>query len=646
MSHHVLCYNHWHHCPPLLLWRLRMSVPLAHCADSLEQLRDHLGALNGKLEQLELPRPDQEEWFQLLIHKLLPQLDPNTPLIIAVVGGTNTGKSVVFNHVAGETVSATSPLASGTRHPMCLVPEGFDTCRLETMFDGFSLVPWSHPEQTLEDTPDHLLFWRTCSSLPANLLVLDSPDIDSDAEVNWERAERLRRSADVLVAVLTQQKYNDAAVKQFFRRASGEDLATVVVFNQCQLPDDENYWPIWLQTFTDETGTAPELVYLAPNDRTAAESGKLEFIDLQEDTTGKARDLQHDLSSLRFESIKFRSLRGSLGQLVSERTGVPAWLDSVRARSSEFQSAAELLSAQNLVTNDAWRTIPAGPLIDAVRDWWNGHRSGWTAAIHTMYNTIGRGLAWPIRRIIESRQPVTDDALGGFRHDEWETIVATVQQVYQRLAFCRDAGGELMSARITPLLDGHHREEVLKRLASRHEGCDLHDELHQTVGLALEEFRAESPRSFRMLKRIDKAAAAARPVTSVALFCVGFGPVADAVAPAAMHTALHMAGDVAGGTVVATLGESAVSQPIAQGVSRLQVWLHSLQQKFAVRRAGWLASQLEELVLGDLINDLERAAETPTSNAFLGVESTVTSLAAMLGQLAPPPSHPKTTESP
>ncbi|MEE3365796.1 MAG: GTPase domain-containing protein [Planctomycetota bacterium] len=623
-----------------------MSVSLAQCADSLEQLRDHLEALNEKLEELELPRPDQDEWFQLLIHKLLPQLDPDTPLIIAVVGGTNTGKSVVFNHVAGETVSATSPLASGTRHPMCLVPAGFDTARLETMFDGFTLVPWSRPEQTLEDTQDHLLFWRTCASLPANLLVLDSPDIDSDAEVNWERAERLRRSADVLVAVLTQQKYNDAAVKQFFRRAAGEDLATVIVFNQCQLPDDETYWPIWLETFTSETGTTPELVYLAPNDRSAAESGELVFTDRQHHATGQARDLQQDLSSLRFESIKFRSLRGSLGQLVSEQTRVPAWLDSVQARSDEFRLAAELLSTQNLVTNDAWRTIPAGPLIDAVRDWWDGHRSGWTAGIHTIYNAIGRGLAWPIRRIIESRQPVTDDALGGFRQDEWETIVATVEQVYQRLAFCRDAGGELMSARITPLLDGQHRQQVLEQLATRHAGCDLHDELNQTVGLALEEFRAESPRSFRMLKRIDKAAAAARPVTSVALFCVGFGPVADAVAPAAMHTALHVAGDVAGGTVVATLGESAVSQPIAQGVGRLQVWLHSLQQKFAVHRASWLASQLEELVLGDLITDLENAAETPTSDAFLGVESTVTSLAAMLDQLAPSPSHTKTTETP
>jgi len=147
-----------------------------------------------------------------------------------------------------------------------------------------------------------------------------------------------------------------------------------------------------------------------------------------------------------------------------------------------------------------------------------------------------------------------------------------------------------------------------------------------------------------MLRRIDKAAAAARPVTSVVLFCVGFGPVGDAVAPAAMHTALQLAGDVAGGTVVATLGESAVSQPIAQGVSRLQVWLHSLQQRFAVRRAGWLARHLEQLVVGDLIRDLEQAAATPHSDAFIGVESTATSLAAMLDKLAPP-SRRTTAES-
>ena len=48
-----------------------------------------------------------------------------------------------------------------------------------------------------------------------NLVILDTPDVDSDAPVNWQRADAVRQAADVLVAVLTQQKYNDAAVKQF-----------------------------------------------------------------------------------------------------------------------------------------------------------------------------------------------------------------------------------------------------------------------------------------------------------------------------------------------------------------------------------------------------------------------------------------------
>ena len=56
--------------------------------------------------------------------------------------------------------------------------------------------------------------------------------MDSDALVNWQRVRAIRQVADVLVAVLTQQKYNDAAVKQFFREAVQADKPIVAVFNQ------------------------------------------------------------------------------------------------------------------------------------------------------------------------------------------------------------------------------------------------------------------------------------------------------------------------------------------------------------------------------------------------------------------------------
>ncbi|MGV2333592.1 MAG UNVERIFIED_CONTAM: 50S ribosome-binding GTPase [Planctomycetaceae bacterium] len=65
------------------------------------------------------------EWYELLRQKLVPQLGSSGWLVAAVVGGTNIGKSVVFNHIVGSRASAVSPLASGTRHPTVLVPERF-----------------------------------------------------------------------------------------------------------------------------------------------------------------------------------------------------------------------------------------------------------------------------------------------------------------------------------------------------------------------------------------------------------------------------------------------------------------------------------------------------------------------------------------
>ncbi len=637
-----------------------MTHSLADCADSLEQLRGHFETLGQQLDSLGLPRPDGEPWHELLVRKLLPQLDPDTPLIAAVVGGTNTGKSVVFNHIAGDTVSATSPLASGTRHPLCLAPESFDSSRLESIFDGFLVTPWSRPEQTLEDVPEHLLFWRTCHSVPKNLLVLDSPDIDSDARVNWDRAEWLRRSADVLIAVLTQQKYNDAAVKQFFRRAADEDLATIVVFNQCQLPEDEQYWPLWLDTFVNETGTDPEFVYLVQYDRLAAESGQLEFLGRhttnastdadpkpdQPPASDPPRSLQQDLSSLRFETIKFRSLRGSLGQLLDTDSGVGAWLDTVRARSDEFQAAADLLSAEHLAAIDDWPSIPARPLIRSVRNWWSDQRSGWTGRVHSFYNAIGHTLAWPLRQLAAAPN-TAEDPLAAYRESEWSSMLATLEQVYRRLAWCRDSGGEQLAPRLAPLLDGNSRQHVIQQLRIAHTNCDLNLELARTVGEALEEFRAASPRSFRLLKRVDKLAAVARPATSVALFVVGFGPLGNAAATAAtdaaMQSALHVAGDVAGGTVAATLGESAISQSTATGAGYLESKFRNLQDRFAVQRAGWLAEQLERLLLGDLTRQLGSAARTPQCDAFQEIESTVSRLAAMLNDLMTQPDPTSTS---
>jgi len=46
--------------------------------------------------------------------------------------------------------------------------------------------------------------------LPDHIVLFDTPDVDSIAKQHWELAENIRAAGDVLVAVLTDEKYNDA----------------------------------------------------------------------------------------------------------------------------------------------------------------------------------------------------------------------------------------------------------------------------------------------------------------------------------------------------------------------------------------------------------------------------------------------------
>jgi len=226
--------------------------------------------------------PAGQEWFDLLQNKLLAQLDLPPLLVAAIVGGTNIGKSSIFNQLAGEVASAASPLAAGTKHPVCLVPPQLaDPALLARLFEPFHLEAWQSADDPLSDSSEDRLFWRVGQTMPPRLLLLDAPDVDSDATVNWHRARAIRQAADVLVAVLTQQKYNDAAVKQFFRAAVEADKPIIVVFNQCELDADAAYWPRWLETFCQQTGATPESAYVVPYDRRAAEELRLKFYAIE-----------------------------------------------------------------------------------------------------------------------------------------------------------------------------------------------------------------------------------------------------------------------------------------------------------------------------------------------------------------------------
>jgi len=630
-----------------------MPTTLHNFSNTIHQLSDNLIALEGEASQLDLSGLAGREWFDILQRKLIPQLSDNVYLVVGVVGGTNIGKSVIFNHLVNQQTSAISPLASQTKHPVCLVPQNFEQHHdLEKIFQGFNLTRWSSPEDPLIEDEQHLLFWKNSDSLAPNLLVLDTPDIDSDAEVNWERAERIRQSADVLVTVLTQQKYNDAAVKQFFREAAREEKVIITIFNQCQLPDDENYWRLWLNTFCQETGVHPELVFIAPNDRQAATSLQLPFYprlfepsplnstpetDSNVTTADTSVNLMNAISQLHFGEIKVQTLKGALKYLVEQDTGVPTYLREIKFRSNEFRSASELLSEHELAEIENWPLVSNSVIVDAVRKWWQSQREGWSAQIHGFYNTLGQGVLWPIRYIHSLAAEEKRPAMEIYREQEWSVVLQTVEGIYDRLTLVSELGNELLTNRLKALLNGTSREALLKILHEEHAHFDFTAQLEELIDSEMTFFKAESPQYYTFMKQLDRVAAVARPALSVGLFFVGFGAVGHAgsqlVTDTMVQSVVNVAGDVAGGAATTTVGETAVSSTTATGVGFLEAKFRRFHAVFAQKRTEWLATAIRIHLLKTLPEELKSAVDLPNSEYYQAVQSSVSELEQQLKQL-------------
>ncbi len=691
-----------------------MSADFASFAAGLKRLDRALSALEPAAASVGLSAPRQDEWFQLLANKLLPQLDLPPLLVVAIIGGTNIGKSVIFNHLAGENASAATPLAAGTKHPVCLVPPDLcDQALLQRLFEPFQLHAWHSPDDPLSGSEENRLYWRPGPRMPPRLLLIDTPDVDSDVPVNWSRAKAVRQAADVLVAVLTQQKYNDAAVKQFFRAAAQADKPILVLFNQCDLKADADYWPQWLSIFRDQiasgilpspfsgeaprgypgvradsgkrpnllldtrskpvpspeplqspepqtlnpeprtlnpelckadlksalptppsdTSRSPELVYIVPYDRRAAEKLRLPFYCVGKDgmdPIGRPVELRDELAALRFDAIKIRTFRGAMHRVLDPGTGLPAYLQRIRAAAGDFASAAKILSAQEMARVD-WPMLPAGVLVEEIRAWWDAHRESWSRHIHGFYRVLGRGVTWPIRAAWSSMSGPNVDPLISFQQQERAAIVAAVGKLLDELDRLSQIGNDTLRPRLLKLLGGHARAELLARVQAAHKQLPAVDENYREFLCdELDKWKQENPRIVRYLQSFDHLAALARPAITIGLFFTGLHFAGDLAGQAAVHAAGHTASQIATEAAITggiTGGGEALVSTTSEGVSQAAARLFlRLQSRYAQQRAGWLADWLESELLGSLLSELRLGAEVPQSPAFRDVEK-------MLGEL-------------
>jgi len=182
-----------------------------------------------------------EDWVRQLTLKLAPRLAGEGCLIVAFVGGTNTGKSTVFNCLLERALSPVSPYGALTKHPVVAA----NALRYEQCLEQGKLLPDSFLPKPLDEADmatsdgqeDMSVFVARHDALPDRMALLDTPDIDSIAEEHWELAKSIREAGDVLIAILTGQKYADQCVVKFFREALETGRLVVPLMN---IADDQD----------------------------------------------------------------------------------------------------------------------------------------------------------------------------------------------------------------------------------------------------------------------------------------------------------------------------------------------------------------------------------------------------------------------
>ena len=576
-------------------------------AGSVAELCELVERLRPVAATLGAPAPADCDWHGVLFGKLRPQVAREPLLVAAVCGGTNTGKSLITNAVVGAEISRSVPEAARTLHPVASLPRGLAArVDLAGLFPGFRPVPWTSERDALDTDASDVIVCREDSGgrQPARLVILDTPDIDGTLRENWQRAELVRNACDVIVAVLTQQKYNDAAVREFFAAAAAAGKTVFVIFNMVDWPRQRERIAGWLATFAEETGVAAAAVYAAPHDFPAAEAGRIVLHPLPELTPdGRSVPLGERLADCDFDRIKRRAMEGAMRVVLDDAAGVPAWLDAFVARAGEWRGSQQQLEERGRVRVE----LPPAPrhvVWDEIWSWLEPRRSGVDRFVSRGYRWAGARVTWAAQRlgVVRTAQERQQD----FAALELAALKQALGDFIDRLEDACAADPRLASMLGSRLASGD-RVAWYADLERRHAALPMVSQAYRDfVRGELDRFARDNPVMVQAILTALTVGAVARPALTLALGAAGAAAVPPLAvgATGGLSLLVHHVNDYVVWAAAPLAGEGAVMMA-GKGIGPL---VEGLFAGWSSERGRILAETLHEVVLGDGVDEIRRLA--------------------------------------
>jgi len=155
----------------------------------------------------------------LRAHAWKSSVGDDFPLVVCLMGGTGTGKSTLFNSLAGKKISEVGMRRPCTLRAVLLIHRDFapalnDCPFLDTANESEALV--------VEHQEPHC----------RHVLLVDTPDFDSVEQANRLIADNFFVLSDVMLFVTSQEKYGDLIGRQILERASKWGKRTLLLMNK------------------------------------------------------------------------------------------------------------------------------------------------------------------------------------------------------------------------------------------------------------------------------------------------------------------------------------------------------------------------------------------------------------------------------
>jgi GTP-binding protein EngB required for normal cell division len=415
--------------------RAAAALPADEAVDraSGRRLSARLIAL-AKLLQIGRDRTGTDGFGQDLLddtHDLLGRADKRLRLspahtVVALAGGTGSGKSSLFNKLSGADFSPVGITRPATRDPHACV---WSVAGSGPLLDWLDVAPrHRYARSSALDSGEEAM---------SGLILVDLPDHDSVVSGATGEVDRLVGLTDLMVWVLDPQKYADAAVhRRYLVPLAGHSEVIAVVLNQAdrltpeqaedcladlrRLLDSENLQDVQVLMTSAKTGAGLDslrkLLVQAVSARRAA-SARLSadadgLVERYLPFGGGTKEIPSDDPDGEGETVPSlppppgapRTVPADLVHLLTEAFGRAA---GVRAVGESLQRARELRAldyvgwpvgwlAERIIGRDPARKVRRGKLWDELRGVTSGPSGAQQAEIDNALTTVADSVSMPL----------------------------------------------------------------------------------------------------------------------------------------------------------------------------------------------------------------------------------------------------------